>query len=478
MRERKGTWFLPLLLSLLFHLLLFIGLSLHILWPVSVSAKIPVRLRIVSIDLPKPKEDLPPDPNSRFLSDVNRRESGAGKPRSLPRLKRDTEDRLPARRGSAVPEAASFPPPPQVARVFPQFAPPAAEISLPEPESPRPDEKNLAVPVRKEKPPPESKPENLAGPEPPRPDEKNLAVPVRKEKPPPESKPENLAGPEPRERAKPDPAKKPVAAIGENVSKPVLPQPEEKSPPPPGAEKRPKAVVEERPKVVVKERPNVVLKKAKLAPQKVVEERPNIVVKKAKPAPRKVEKPVRRKPKKRIEVASLPKPRPALRKVEKPAQRRLSQRPKPPVDRIAMFRRVKPRVRGRPDAPDINLSDEDEAQIAKAGVEERIRAEEGEAVSLNTRDFRYASYFAHLKKRIKEAWTWPEEARKYWGRLQLRFVIRDDGRLHRVVLLKSSGYRILDEEALSAIAKAAPFKPFPPEIKRKLLPIHGSFIYD
>ena len=124
-----------------------------------------------------------------------------------------------------------------------------------------------------------------------------------------------------------------------------------------------------------------------------------------------------------------------------------------------MFRRGKDRVRGRPDAPDIN-------------------EKEGEAVSLDTKDFRYASYFAHLKKRIKEAWTWPEEARKYWGRLQLRFVIRDDGRLHRVVLLKSSGYRILDEEALSAIAKAAPFKPFPPEIKRKLLPIHGSFIYD
>ncbi|MFP6889557.1 MAG: TonB family protein, partial [Nitrospinota bacterium] len=67
--------------------------------------------------------------------------------------------------------------------------------------------------------------------------------------------------------------------------------------------------------------------------------------------------------------------------------------------------------------------------------------------------------------------------RKYWGRLQLRFVIRDDGRLHRVVLLKSSGYRILDEEALSAIAEAAPFKPFPARIKRKLLPIHGSFVY-
>ncbi|HBK81882.1 MAG TPA: hypothetical protein DDZ83_19795, partial [Nitrospinae bacterium] len=110
-----------------------------------------------------------------------------------------------------------------------------------------------------------------------------------------------------------------------------------------------------------------------------MKERPKVVVKKAKPAPRKVEKPVRRKPKKRIEVASLPKPRPALRKVEKPAQRRSPQRPKPPTDWLAMFRRVKPRVRGRPDAPDINLSDEDKAQIAKAGVEERIRAEEGEA---------------------------------------------------------------------------------------------------
>ncbi|MDP6367819.1 MAG: TonB family protein [Nitrospinota bacterium] len=142
-----------------------------------------------------------------------------------------------------------------------------------------------------------------------------------------------------------------------------------------------------------------------------------------------------------------------------------------------MFRR-RPADRGRPDSNRLKLSDEEADRIAKASLEKSLREEEGEAVSLDTRNYKYASYFAHIKKRIQESWHWPPEARKYFGKLKLKFVLRDDGKLHRVELLSSSKYKILDDEALSAIAKAAPFRPFPLAFKRKLLPIEAVFSYE
>jgi outer membrane biosynthesis protein TonB len=44
--------------------------------------------------------------------------------------------------------------------------------------------------------------------------------------------------------------------------------------------------------------------------------------------------------------------------------------------------------------------------------------------------------------------------------------------------MDSSGYRILDDEAMAAVTKAAPFNRFPPGFKRKILPIEGMFIYE
>ena len=189
--------------------------------------------------------------------------------------------------------------------------------------------------------------------------------------------------------------------------------------------------------------------------------------------PKKVEEPKKKIPKK-IEVASLPKPRKPLDKV---IERKPAPRPKPPADPLAMFRR-RPKTRGRPKDP-FRLSDEEADRIAKKSLDKDSESEEeGEAVSLDTRDYRFVSYFAHIRKMIYENWRWPREARRYTGKLKLRFVIRSDGRLIRVKLLDSSGYKILDDEALSAIAKAAPFKPFPRDIAKKTLVINGKFSYE
>jgi TonB family protein len=276
--------------------------------------------------------------------------------------------------------------------------------------------------------------------------------------------PEPVKPPEPKavEQPEPEPVKPPEPKVVEK------PEPEPVKPP------EPKAVEKPEPEPVKKPEPRVV-KKAKPIPRK--------------PAPprKKTVRPKKRPPK-RVRVASLPRPRPKPepQKIQrrppppKPAPRpRAKSKPKskPPADPVAMFRR-RPADLGRPDSNRLKLPDEEAERIAKASLEESLREEEGEAVSLDTRNYKYASYFAHIKKRIYEFWHWPPEAQKYYAKLKLKFVLRDDGKLHRVELLSSSKYKILDDEALSAIAKAAPFRPFPLAFKRKLLPIEAVFSYE
>lgn len=105
--------------------------------------------------------------------------------------------------------------------------------------------------------------------------------------------------------------------------------------------------------------------------------------------------------------------------------------------------------------------------------------DEGRAISLDTKEWKYVSYMAHIKERIELAWSYPGDAARQGihGKLFLKFVLKDDGSLLRIKLLRSSGHKVLDEEALSAVSEAAPFKPFPPYFGRKLLPITATFEY-
>jgi protein TonB len=100
-------------------------------------------------------------------------------------------------------------------------------------------------------------------------------------------------------------------------------------------------------------------------------------------------------------------------------------------------------------------------------------------ISLDTKDIRYLSYFAHLKHRIEQAWSYPAEAvaGRMHGRLVLLFVLQRSGQVKRVELLRSSGSKVLDKEAWDAVTNAAPFDPFPPQIPQEELQIRARFSY-
>ena len=121
----------------------------------------------------------------------------------------------------------------------------------------------------------------------------------------------------------------------------------------------------------------------------------------------------------------------------------------------------------------------DAEKYAAMDTESESSEDDGEAISLNTKETRYASYFARIKRQIELAWDYPYEAQRkgITGQLTLRFQISRDGNLMNVKLINGSGHNVLDEAALQAVKSAAPYYPFPVTIDRETLPILANFIY-
>ncbi len=101
-------------------------------------------------------------------------------------------------------------------------------------------------------------------------------------------------------------------------------------------------------------------------------------------------------------------------------------------------------------------------------------------VSLDSREEQFVDYLGRLKRRVQRVWDYPEEAIRHGigGELLMVFTLNEAGGLTYIRLVQSSGYPILDEEALRAVKLAAPFEPFPPEMGHEPLNIRASFHYN
>ena len=105
--------------------------------------------------------------------------------------------------------------------------------------------------------------------------------------------------------------------------------------------------------------------------------------------------------------------------------------------------------------------------------------DDNEPVSLDTKEVKYASYFARIKHQIERVWIYPLNAAQQGisGDLSLTFHISKDGNLMGVRLVEQSGHEILDVAAIKAVKEAAPFYPFPKNIQRDKLTILANFVY-
>jgi TonB family protein len=133
-------------------------------------------------------------------------------------------------------------------------------------------------------------------------------------------------------------------------------------------------------------------------------------------------------------------------------------------------------------------------QLARAigsGTQDALPSiEDGEETALNSKKWKFASFFNRVKKQVAEHWH-PEEIYRQrdptgmiYGRknryTSLRIQLNPDGRLNHVAVEQPSGLDFLDDTAIEAFKEAAPF-PNPP---RQLVESNGlinfgfGFLFD
>jgi protein TonB len=114
-------------------------------------------------------------------------------------------------------------------------------------------------------------------------------------------------------------------------------------------------------------------------------------------------------------------------------------------------------------------------KIAKKTEEQKEKS----SISFDVKGFKYDGYMMRLKDKIEGIWQYPSDAamRGIYGDLYLSFTIKKNGRLSKVELVRTSGYRSLDEAAMKALKDAAPYWPLPEDWEEEELTVKGHFIY-
>ena len=97
------------------------------------------------------------------------------------------------------------------------------------------------------------------------------------------------------------------------------------------------------------------------------------------------------------------------------------------------------------------------------------RQDRRKAVNASTQEYKYASYLEAWRSKVERIGNlnYPDEAkrRKLYGNLLMHVAVRADGSIERIRVVRSSGHKLLDDAAVRIVRLAAPFAPFPPEIR-------------
>jgi protein TonB len=93
------------------------------------------------------------------------------------------------------------------------------------------------------------------------------------------------------------------------------------------------------------------------------------------------------------------------------------------------------------------------------------------SISASTREYKYANYLDAWKRKVERIGNlnYPEEAkrRRIYGNLMLHVAVKPDGTIHDIRVRKSSGHKLLDDAAIRIVKLAAPYAPFPKEIREE-----------
>jgi protein TonB len=111
--------------------------------------------------------------------------------------------------------------------------------------------------------------------------------------------------------------------------------------------------------------------------------------------------------------------------------------------------------------------------VAEPDEQTQIRGDPSRVliVTGRTQESRIAPYLDRWKRKVERIGTlnFPDQARRQRlsGSPTLEVAIRADGTLEAIVVRRSSGEKLLDQAALGILRLAAPFEPFPSEIREE-----------
>ena len=110
-----------------------------------------------------------------------------------------------------------------------------------------------------------------------------------------------------------------------------------------------------------------------------------------------------------------------------------------------------------------------EAQISKS-LDMYEKMPKRRFIGARTQEYRFAQYVEDWRAKVERIGNlnYPEIARsqKIFGKLTLTVSIRADGSVESIEINRPSGQRILDASAIRIVKLAAPFPPFPPDIRK------------
>ncbi len=111
-----------------------------------------------------------------------------------------------------------------------------------------------------------------------------------------------------------------------------------------------------------------------------------------------------------------------------------------------------------------------EAQLAREKEAYAKRPKVRQLTSVSTRESFDALYVEAFRREVEKVGTdtFPQQAmrERTFGQVRLMVALNPNGQVREIEVLKSSGYRVLDEAAMRSVRLAAPFAPFPAEMRK------------
>ena len=158
---------------------------------------------------------------------------------------------------------------------------------------------------------------------------------------------------------------------------------------------------------------------------------------------------------------------------EPPARRMVSVRK--PSEKVPAAKPKAPPTQDKslPSASELLASTHIEATRISAELDRRTelyaKRPRRKRISASTQEYKYAAYLEAWRRKVERIGNlnYPEEAKrqKLYGNLVLTVALLPDGSVEGIRLTRSSGHKLLDDAASRIVRLAAPFAPFPEEIR-------------